>query len=125
LVDGIVLNADWLLVIFVLFQPVFKLLPKYLGMGFEDRTEDLRIGIVKKENTFLSSLGKAGDEVTISLWREVTPFCLSIILLFCLSVFRLSVVEFFCSSVFQSFCLSVFLSFCLYPACLFFCLFVS
>jgi hypothetical protein len=45
-------------------------------MGFEDRSEELKIGIIKKENTFLWSLGKAGDEVAISLWREVTPICL-------------------------------------------------
>jgi hypothetical protein len=40
-------------------------------MGLEDRTEDLRIGVVEEENEFFSKLGKAGDEVAISLWREV------------------------------------------------------
>jgi hypothetical protein len=49
----------------------FKILPKLLGMGFEDRTEPLKIGVVEEENEYLSRLGKVGDEVTVSLWREV------------------------------------------------------
>jgi hypothetical protein len=40
-------------------------------MGVEDRTEDLRIGVVEEKKEFLSRFGKVGEEVTISLWREV------------------------------------------------------
>jgi hypothetical protein len=40
-------------------------------MGLEDRTEELKIGVIKEENEYLSSLGKVEDEVAISLWREV------------------------------------------------------
>jgi hypothetical protein len=52
-------------------QKSFKILPKYLGMGDEDKTEHLRIGVVDERNEFLSRLGKVGEELTISLWREV------------------------------------------------------
>jgi hypothetical protein len=40
-------------------------------MGFEDKTVPLKIGVVEEKNEFLSGLGKVGDEVTISLWKEV------------------------------------------------------
>jgi hypothetical protein len=41
-------------------------------MGIEDKTEPLRIGVVEEENEFFLKLGKVGNEVAISLWREVT-----------------------------------------------------
>jgi hypothetical protein len=116
-------------------QKIFKILPKYLGMGVEDRTEDLKIGVVEEENEFLSGLGKVGDEVMISLWREVheqvnnyfLSFCLSVSLSLYLSVFlslHLSIFAvslFFCFSVALSFCPSIFqslifLSFSPFPA---------
>ncbi len=40
-------------------------------MGFEDITVPLRIGVVEEKNEFLSRMGKVGEEVAISLWREV------------------------------------------------------
>jgi hypothetical protein len=106
-------------------------------MGLEDRTEELKIGVIKEENEYLSSLGKVGDEVTISLWRVVCEQLNNYVMLLCLSVslslslclsiylslcpyvflvflsFCLAVFLSFCLSVFLSFFLSVFLSFCL------------
>jgi len=48
-----------------------RVFPKYLGIGFEDRTDLLRIGVVNENHTFLLSQGcQVGDLVTASLWRE-------------------------------------------------------
>ncbi len=106
-------------------------------MGVEDRTEPIRIGVVEEENEYLSRLGKAGDEVAISLWREVCEQLNNYLLTLCLSAslslsvslclslsLCLSVSKPFCHFVFQSFisfCLSVFIlpRWVFLPVCLF------
>jgi hypothetical protein len=48
-----------------------RIFPKYLGIGFKDRTNQIRIGVVEENHSFLLSQGcRVGDLVTASLWRE-------------------------------------------------------
>ncbi len=93
-------------------------------MGDEDKTVALRIGIVEEENEFLSRLGKVGEEVKISLWREVyqqvnnyfPPFCLYVFLPPRLNVFLSLCLFVICLSASLPLCLSFSLSFCLFAS---------